>query len=74
MSRSCNLARLFDLISYQVTDSGLAGKTILDYGCGWGRLLRLMNYYSDSDKVDGVDPMAISIEHCEKKAFPINFL
>jgi len=70
MMRSCNLARLFDLMSYRVTGSGLAGKNILDYGCGWGRLLRIMNYYSPSEKVDGVDPMQVSLDHCEEAKIP----
>lgn len=61
MSRSCSLLRLFDLISWRVTGAGLENKKILDYGCGWGRLLRLMNYYSDPDRVCGVDAMQESL-------------
>lgn len=53
--------RLFDLISWRVTGAGLENKKILDYGCGWGRLLRLMNYYSDPDRVCGVDAMQESL-------------
>ena len=70
MLRSSNLVRLFDLIAYRVLESGLAGKTILDYGCGWGRLLRLMNYHSPVDKVIGIDPMQSSLDHCKESQIP----
>ncbi len=70
MMRTCNLARLFDTISYKVTGSGLEGKNILDYGCGYGRLLRIMNYYSPVDRVHGVDPMQVSLDHCTKGNIP----
>ncbi|MEE9334892.1 MAG: class I SAM-dependent methyltransferase [Granulosicoccaceae bacterium] len=72
MMRSCNLARLFDLMSFRVTGSGLHGKNILDYGCGWGRLLRIMNYYSPMDQVDGVDPMQESLDHCRNDSIQNN--
>jgi SAM-dependent methyltransferase len=64
MVRSCNLARLFDLISMRLTGKSLSGKRILDYGCGWGRLTRLMNFYSPAERVIGLDPMQSSLEHC----------
>jgi SAM-dependent methyltransferase len=37
---------------------------ILDYGCGYGRLARLMYYFVDSSQVYGVDPWERSIEEC----------
>ena len=70
MARSCNLARLFDLISYRVTGSGLKDKFILDYGCGYGRLLRIMNFYSPVERVHGVDPMQLSLDHCAEGNIP----
>jgi len=70
MARSCNLARLFDLMAWEVTGSGLRGKKILDYGCGWGRLMQMMNYYSPTQRVHGVDPMQVSIDHCRKNLLP----
>lgn len=64
MARSCSLLRLFDVISWKSTGKGLKDKKILDYGCGWGRLLRLMNYYSDPVRVCGVDVMQQSLDMC----------
>ena len=40
------------------------GAKILDFGCGWGRIIRLMYYYSDVDRIYGVDPWDRSLEIC----------
>lgn len=37
---------------------------VLDFGCGWGRLLRLMNKYVPSCKLYGVDPWDESLALC----------
>jgi Methyltransferase domain len=42
----------------------LAGAVILDYGCGWGRILRLMYRYSVPSTIYGVDPWEASLEIC----------
>lgn len=39
---------------------------ILDYGCGWGRLLRLLPYYFPYNNILGVDPWDRAIAECEK--------
>lgn len=41
---------------------GLEGKTILDFGCGYGRLLRLMLYFTDPDRLWGLDAWERSLE------------
>jgi SAM-dependent methyltransferase len=64
MVRSCSLVRLFDWLSWRTTGSGLSNKRILDYGCGYGRLLRLMNYFSDYRNIVGYDAMQISLDIC----------
>lgn len=70
MNRTCNIARLFQLLSYKVTGSGLEDKTILDYGCGWGRLIRIINHLGDVEKIYGVDVMQISLNECTKSRIP----
>lgn len=50
----------------EITGRGLRGGHILDFGCGWGRLLRLMPYFSDPSRIAGVDPMARAIELCRE--------
>ena len=44
----------------------LTDATILDYGCGWGRILRLMYRYSDPSKIYGLDPWESSLGICRK--------
>lgn len=39
---------------------------VLDFGCGWGRLIRLLNKYVPEDRIHGVDPWHRSIEICRE--------
>jgi len=39
---------------------------VLDFGCGWGRLIRLLYKYVPADCVYGVDPWPKSIEICQQ--------
>jgi SAM-dependent methyltransferase len=43
---------------------GLNDRTILDFGCGYGRMIRLMYYYSSPARIWGLDPWEKSIELC----------
>lgn len=43
---------------------GIEGRTILDFGCGYGRIIRLMYYYSSPARIWGLDPWEKSIEIC----------
>ncbi len=54
-SVSCNYGRL--------TGRSLQGATILDYGCGYGRISRLMYNFTTEEKLFGVDPWAIKLCH-----------
>ena len=42
----------------------LRGAQVLDYGCGYGRLMRLMYYFCDPVRLYGVDPMQESLDLC----------
>lgn len=44
----------------------LRGAQVLDYGCGYGRLMRLMYYFCNPATLFGVDPALESIEVCTK--------
>jgi SAM-dependent methyltransferase len=39
--------------------------SVLDFGCGWGRMLRLLYKYVDADQLYGVDPAEVSIQICD---------
>jgi SAM-dependent methyltransferase len=43
---------------------GIDDRTILDFGCGYGRIIRLMYYYSSPARIWGLDPWEKSIELC----------
>jgi SAM-dependent methyltransferase len=42
----------------------LRNASMLDFGCGWGRLLRLMLWFSHPDKIFGVDTWERSLQLC----------
>ncbi len=44
----------------------LEGRHVLDFGCGWGRLMRLMLKYAQPDSLFGVDAWTESIDICRK--------
>jgi len=53
--------------SYErMTGRKLDTAKILDYGCGYGRLLRLMMYFANNDHLFGCDPWEKSIELCRE--------
>jgi len=43
---------------------------VLDYGCGWGRMLRLMPYFASVENIYGVDPTVKSIDLCRDYNVP----
>jgi SAM-dependent methyltransferase len=47
-----------------VSPKALVDSDVLDFGCGWGRLLRLMVRYVPQDRLYGVDPWDESLELC----------
>lgn len=51
----------------EITGVSLKNKSILDFGCGYGRYLRLFKYYSD--EVYGVDAWDASLEHSRNAGF-----
>lgn len=42
----------------------LAHAKILDYGCGYGRLMRPFYYFTNPDRIFGIDPWDKSLEIC----------
>ena len=56
-----------------IAGRSLTGARILDFGCGYGRIARLMYYFSDEDAVYGCDPWSESIDVCRGNGLGENF-
>ena len=56
------------------TGQPLQNQTILDFGCGYGRIARAMYYFTNSDNFFAVDPWDRSIEMCRHDGLIKNFL
>jgi SAM-dependent methyltransferase len=48
------------------TGQPLRGRRVLDFGCGYGRILRLMSYYIDPQHLYGCDPSPTPIKLCRE--------
>jgi SAM-dependent methyltransferase len=57
----------------RATGRSLENARILDFGCGYGRITRLMYYFSNEDQVYAVDPWDKSIETCRADGLMKNF-
>ena len=57
----------------QLRGQRLSGRHVLDYGCGYGRLARLMYYFTDPENVFGCDPWDQSIALCLDAGLGPNF-
>jgi SAM-dependent methyltransferase len=66
LRQSCAFVRSAEATFSRATATDLRGKRILDYGCGWGRLLRLMYHYSAPESLYGVDAWDKSIAICRQ--------
>ena len=50
----------------ELTGKDLRHSLVLDYGCGWGRLIRLLYKYVPYENIYGVDPWDRSIDLCKE--------
>lgn len=57
----------------RVTGRRLDEATVLDFGCGYGRIARLLYYFTAEEKFFGVDPLDRSIQLCRESGLSTNF-
>jgi hypothetical protein len=54
-------------------NKGLDGASIMDFGVGFGRMLRMFYYWTDPENLWGIDAWQKSLDHCSKCNLPGNF-
>ena len=64
MQPAVGFVQLVDSAAARLTGRGLVGKSVLDFGCGYGRMLRLLPWFTD--RVYGCDPWDASLQLCEQ--------
>lgn len=57
----------------RLTGKSLEKSRVLDFGCGWGRMLRLFYKTTPYTQLYGTDPWDISINACRKHNLKCNF-
>jgi SAM-dependent methyltransferase len=57
----------------RVTGRNLDDSSVLDFGCGYGRIARLLYYFTVEEKIFGVDPWDQAIELCKESSLGTNF-
>ena len=73
LRQTCNFVRSAAYNYMRLTGRSLTQANILDYGCGYGRIARLMYYFTDPARFYGVDPWSRSIELCQLAKLPGTF-
>jgi SAM-dependent methyltransferase len=66
LRQSVDFVQSMNQASEQFLGHGIQGR-VLDYGCGWGRLLRLLLKYADPAQLYGTDPWQTSIDLCREQ-------
>ncbi len=74
LRKTCNFVRSISYNYAHISHKQLSNASlILDYGCGYGRIARLMYYFVSIEHVIGVDPWERSIAECKAAGLGPNF-
>ena len=65
LAQSCAIARVIETGYMRYVGRTLQDTKILDFGCGWGRLIRLMYKFTAPDNIYGCDPWQRSLDICK---------
>lgn len=66
LKQSISFIRIVTTAYANLTGRALSNANVLDFGCGWGRLVRLLYKYVPSDQIYGIDPMEASLQQCRE--------
>ena len=72
LRQTLTFARLLEKNTILLRGRSLNDQRILDFGCGWGRIIRLLYYFSDPVKLYGCDPWTRSIDICKSDGIAAN--
>lgn len=73
LKQTLAFTRIVENMVVRHTGRTLHDASILDFGCGYGRILRMMYYYSDPEKIWGVDAWDKSLATCKEVGLLGNF-
>ncbi len=62
--QTATFVRLMESVFARHRARTLAGARMLDFGCGYGRMIRMLYYFSDPQDIWGVDAWDESLKHC----------
>jgi hypothetical protein len=74
LTQTLNFVRSVSYNFCKFTGESLDNKSILDFGCGYGRIARLMYFFTHPNNFFGVDPWDKSISICHEDGLTKNFL
>lgn len=74
LKQTLNFVRSMSAAYTRLTGRAIQDATVLDYGCGYGRIARMMYAYVDEKNLWGVDPWDRSIEICHEDGMGSNFV
>lgn len=63
LRQSCSFLNMVAAEFTQATGRSLAGAKVLDFGCGWGRLMRLLPFFTDPVNIYGSDAWDVSLKY-----------
>jgi SAM-dependent methyltransferase len=63
LRQSASFMNLVSSTFAELTGKPIRGVNVLDFGCGWGRLLRLLSFYNDPQFNYGCDAWDVSLNH-----------
>lgn len=72
MRQSVSFIELVVTAYHAYSGKSLSDARVLDFGCGWGRLIRLLYKYVPADNIYGVDPWDLSIDICKQSNINAN--
>jgi SAM-dependent methyltransferase len=64
--QSSAFVQAMELAAFRHQTHPIKNARVLDFGCGYGRFMRLMTYYTDTSNIFGCDPQQKSLDECRK--------